>query len=184
MDVVDTLQRSYSTTKFWIITALISGSSAILLPEIFNDLKNSEESSDTLWKAALFVIGLFGVCMAPFAVWQHVQRAIFYNWLRDNWSKIDSGIEHPDGYRVDLDTKLVKYSAVFSAILATIGFESRPYVYAHRSAGIAQVSFTLLSAVFGWWYLGGLDGVVSTAKAIYSNIGNKNVFTLRELINK
>lgn len=137
MDVIDSMQRAYSTVKFWVITLLISVLSAVLLPDIYRDLQASVKPEDTLWKAALLVIATFGVCLLPFAAWQHMQRVKFFRWLRDNWSQLETGATHPDGYRIDLDTKLVKYSAVFSAVLATVSFESRPYAHDHRSAGAA-----------------------------------------------
>ena len=124
---------------------------------------------------------MFGVCLLPFGIWQHVRRKKFFQWLEDNWTALETGVMHPEGYLISLDTKLVRYKVVFSAILATVSFESRPYVFEHRSAGAAQVSFTVLSAIFGWWFLG-LDGIAETSKAIYSNMRNKGVFTLRDLV--
>ena len=182
MELVDSLQKTYSQTKFWVIAGLVSAASVVLLPEVWRDLQASIQPSDTLWKAALLAIGLFGVCLLPFAAWQQYQRNKFFAWLRANWSAIETGLQHPDGYRIDLDTPLVKYTGVFSAILATVSFESRPFVHAHRGAGRAQVVFTLLTVVFGWWYFGGLDGVVNTAKALASNLRGKNTFTLRQLL--
>jgi hypothetical protein len=88
---------------------------------------------------------------------------------------------HPEGYIISLDTKLIQYEAVFSAIFATVSFQSRPYAFEHRGVGVAQISFTVLSAVFGWWFLRP-DGVVETSKAIFGNIGHTGVFTLRDLV--
>lgn len=187
MEVIDVLQRTYrtySTIKFWVISALISALSTVLLPNIFRDLQASLKPEDTLLGAFLLIIAIFGVSVLPFAIWQHVQLASFFRWLRENWSCLEEGVTHPGGYRIDLDTRLVKYSVVFSPILATVSFESRPYPYDQRSAGAAKVMFTLLSALFGWWYLGGLDGIVNTAKALSANIGNKHTFTIRELLDQ
>ena len=182
MELIDSLQKTYSQTKFWVIAILVSVVSVLLLPEIWRDLQSSTQPSDTLWKAALLVIALFGVCLLPFAAWHHYQRNKFFTWLRTNWSAIEIGLLHPDGYRLDLDTPLVKYTAVFSAILATVSFESRPFVHAHRGAGSAQVIFSLLTVIFGWWYFGGIDGLVSTTKALASNLRSKDTFTLRQLL--
>ena len=182
MEILKSLSNTYSLTKFWIITALISGMSVILLPELLNDIKNSTESGNTIWMTFLFIVAVFGICLLPFAVWQHIQRKSFFIWLQSNWDSLEAGVIHPEGYSVNFDTKLIRYTAVFSIVIATISFESRPYVYEHRTAGMAQVLFTLFSAVFGWWYFGGIDGVVSTTKAIHSNLRGSNSFTLRSLL--
>ena len=182
MEIVKSLSNTFNLTKFWVITALISGASLILLPEILKDISESTESGNTIWMTFLFIVAIFGAGLLPFAVWQHIQRKKFFTWLQSNWDSLEAGVIHPEGYSVNLDTKLIKYSAVFSIVLATVSFESRPYVYEHRTAGIAQVLFTLFSAIFGWWYLGGIDGVVSTIKAIHSNLRGSNAFTLRSLL--
>ena len=84
MELVDSLQKTYSQTKFWVIIILVSVVSVLLLPEIWRDLQSSTQPSDTLWKAALLAIALFGVCLLPFAAWHHYQRNKFFTWLRTN----------------------------------------------------------------------------------------------------
>ena len=182
MEIVKSLSNTYSLTKFFIITTLISGVSVILLPELLKDISDSTESSNTIWMTFLFIAAVFGICLLPFAVWQHIQRKNFFTWIQSNWGLLEAGVIHPKGYSVNLDTKLIRYTAVFSIVIATVSFESRPYVYEHRTAGMAQVLFTLFSAIFGWWYFGGIDGVVSTTKAIHSNLRGSNAFTLRSLL--
>jgi hypothetical protein len=181
IDILLGTSHTYRTTKFWVISVLISALSVVLLPNTVLELQASVTPEDSLLGVIFLITQIFGVFVLPFSLWQHVQQARFFRWLRENSSRLEEGVTHPDGYKIDLDTRLVTYTAVFSVLLATISFESRPYVYDHRSAGAAQIIFTLLSAIFGWWYLGGLDGIVNTAKALHANIGNKHTFTIREL---
>jgi hypothetical protein len=87
VQVIDVLQctyRTYSTIKFWVISALISALSVVLLPNIFRDLQASLKPGDTLLGACLLIIAIFGVSVLPFAIWQHVQLASFFRWLREN----------------------------------------------------------------------------------------------------
>jgi hypothetical protein len=181
METIKSLHGAYSLTKFWVISSLISGFSLIVLPDILRDIINSTDPGSTLWATFFFVLTIFGVCLLPFAIWQHIQRMSFFRWLHDNWESLEGGMIHREGYSVCLDTKPVRYTAVFSIILATVSFESRPYAYEHRTSGIAQILFTLYSGLFGWWYLGGVDGIVSTLKAIHANLSGSSTFTLREL---
>jgi hypothetical protein len=181
MQALSSLYGEYNVGKFWVITGLITVGSASVLPNVLRDISKSSEPGDTLLLTLVMLITVFGVCLLPFALWQHFQRERFFRWLEANWTSLDKGVMHPEGYIISLDTKLIQYEAVFSAILATVSFQSRPYAFEHRSAGAAQISFTVLSAVFGWWFLGP-DGVVETSKAILENIGHTGVFTLRDLV--
>jgi hypothetical protein len=183
MQALGSLYGAFNIVKFWVISGLITVASALVLPNVLRDISKSSEPGDTLLGALLMLIAVFGVCLLPFALWQHVQRKRFFHWLEANWTSLETGVMHREGYIVSLDTKLIKCKAVFSAILATVSFESRPYAFEHRSAGAAQISFTVLSAVFGWWFLGP-DGVVETSKAIHGNMRNKGVFTLRDLVER
>jgi hypothetical protein len=182
MEALNSLYGTVNMMKFWGISGLITVVSALVLPSLLTEISKSGDPVNTLLLALLMLIAVFGVCLLPFGLWQHVQRKRFFQWLEANWTSLETGVMHPEGYIISLDTKLIQYKVVFSAILATVSFESRPYAFDHRSAGAAQISFTVLSAVFGWWYLGGLDGVAETSKAIYGNMRNKGVFTLRDLL--
>ena len=181
MQALNSLYGTFNVTKFWVVSVLITVVSAGVLPSLLAEISQSSEPGDTLLGALLILIAVFGVCLLPFGLWQQVQRKRFFRWLEANWASFETGVMHPEGYVVSLDTKLIQYKVVFSAILATVSFESRPYALEHRSAGAAQITFTVLSAVFGWWFLG-LDGVVETSKAIHGNTRNRGVFTLRELV--
>ena len=178
---IETIYAKYKSTKFWIIVATISGGSMIVLPSLVSDLTASDHLDHPLWSVLLFLIAVFGVTLLPFAIWQQVTRRRFFTWLESQWSNLETGASHPDGYTVSLDTKLVKYQVVFSALLATVSFESRPYVLQDRSAGVAQATFTFLSLIFGWWFLG-LEGAVETVKAVTGNVRSSETFTLRQLI--
>jgi hypothetical protein len=181
METLKSLYGAFNMMKFWVISGLITVVSALVLPSLLTGISKSSEAGNTLLSALLVLIAVFGVCLLPFALWQHVKRERFFQWLEANWTSLETGVMHPEGYIVSLDTKLVKYKVVFSAILATASFESRPYAFEHRSAGAAQIYFTVLSAVFGWWFLG-VDGVAQTCIAIHGNMRNKGVLTLRDLI--
>ena len=178
MEAFKSLYQTYSLTKFWVITTLISTFSVMFFPEVTRNLLGSSAPDETLKFTFILLILSAGVCLLPWAIWQHVQRKKFFNWLSENWTLLNEGTTHPEGYEINLDTKLIKYIAVFSVFLATVTFESRPYAYEHRSAGTAQFLFTVFSGLFGWWYFGH-EGLVSTSKAIRNNLGQKNVFTLR-----
>lgn len=180
MDTIDKLFGTYNQVKFWIISAAISGVAMLALPNIISEISVSNTPGSSLWHALLIVIAVFGIFLLPFAAWQHVSRKNFFAWLEANWSGLEVGVLHPDGYTITLDSPLVRYQAVFSAILASVSFASRPYVIHHRSAGVAQASFTMLSAIFGWWFLG-LEGVVQTVKAVAGNLRSSQTFTLRQL---
>ena len=99
MGIVKSLTNTYNLTKFWIITALISGASVILLPEILKNIKESTEPSNTIWMTFLFIAAVFGVCLLPFATWQNIQRRNFFAWLQSNLDSLEAGVIHPDGYR-------------------------------------------------------------------------------------
>jgi hypothetical protein len=177
------ITRSFSfvrLAKFWAISSLITVGSVYALPDLINSMSDASGTSDYLWLSLTTVIAMFGTCLLPFAIWQKVQRDTFFLWLEENWNELEKGAMHPEGHLITLDTKLVRYDAVFSAILATVSLESRPYVLKSKHAGLANTAYTLLSTIFGWWFMGP-DGVVGTVKAIYHNALNKRVFTLREL---
>lgn len=182
MDTLKSLYGSYNSIKFWVIASAISIGSAFMLPDVYRDISSSTDSGKTIGLALLFVTGSFGIMVLPFSMWQHIQRKKYFQWLQDNWGLLEKGALHPEGYIVNLDTKFVKYSAVFSIVIASVSFQSRPYAYHHRTAGRAQLLFTLLSLMFGWWYFGGLDGVVNTIKALDLNIRSKDEFSLRSLL--
>ena len=179
---IETIYGTYKSTKFWIIVAIISGGSLLVLPGLVSDLNASDHSDHPLWLFLLLLLAAFGVTLLPFAIWQQVTKRKFFAWLESQWSNLETGASHPDGYTVSLDTKLVKYQVVFSALLATVSFESRPYVLQDRSAGVAQATFTFLSLIFGWWFFG-LEGAVETVRAVTGNVRSSRTFTLRQLIN-
>jgi len=166
--------------KFWAISCLITVGSMYALPELISSIADADGISDYLWLSLTTVIATAGTCLLPFAIWQKVQRDTFFQWLEENWNELEKGAMHPEGHLITLDTKFVRYDAVFSAILATVSLESRPYVIESKNAGLANAAYTLLSTIFGWWFIGP-DGAVGTVKAIYHNALNKRVFTLREL---
>lgn len=175
MEVLSSLSGAYNTMKFWFISGLISVISVSVLPYQLSHI-------NSLWSALWALITVFGVCLLPFGIWQNVQRRRFFQWLEANWASIEDGVMHPEGYIISLDTKLIRYKAVFSALFATVSFESRPYAFEHRSAGAAQISYTVLSAVFGWWYLDPRVGIPETLGAIHKNMRNRGVFTLRNVL--
>ena len=178
---IETVYGKYKSTKFWIIVAAISGGSMLALPGLVSDLNASDHSDHPLFLFLLLLIAAFGITLLPFAIWQQVTKRRFFTWLESQWSNLETGASHPDGYTISLDTQLVKYQVVFSALLATVSFESRPYVLQDRSAGAAQATFTFLSLIFGWWFFGP-EGVVETLKAVTGNVRSSRTFTLRQLI--
>ena len=171
---------AYSQTTFWLLAMLISLFSAYLLGHTaINGLGENRDA----FSAAILILAVAGASVFPLAVWQQVARKRFFTWLESQWENLETGAVHPDGYAVTFDTPLVQYKVVISAILASVAFASRPYVLQHRSAGVVQASFTILSFLFGWWYFG-LEGVINTVSAIYGNLRSSDTFTLRELIIK
>ena len=168
---------AYSQTTFWLLAMLISLCSAYLLGDMaINGLGEKRD-------AFFLILAVAGASVFPLAVWQQVARKRFFTWLESQWENLETGAIHPDGYAVTFDTPLVQYKVVISAILASVAFASRPYVLQHRSAGVVQASFTILSFLFGWWYFG-LEGVINTVSAIHGNLRSSDTFTLRELIIK
>lgn len=183
MSTIDSVYGTYKAGKFWLVAAAISLGSGILLPDLLRSIGTSTTPENSLLGALLIALAIFGVCLLPFAMWQHVARKKFFSWLEGQSALLETGAKHPDGYTVTLDTPLVRYRVVFSALFATVSFTSKPYVLQDRSAGFAQASFTFFSFVFGWWFLG-LEGIVETAKAIVGNLRSSEVFTLRQLLTK
>ena len=183
MKTLENIYGAYKQGKFWVITAAISSASAILLPGAVYGITSSTTPGESFASALILAIAVIGLSLFPFAIWQHIARKRFFAWLDSQWANLETGATHPDGYTVTFDTPLVKYQGVFSAVLATVSFASRPYVLEHRSAGVAQASFTLFSAVFGWWFLG-FDGAVETIKAIVGNVRSSQTFTLRQLLSQ
>lgn len=181
MTALERVYGTYKQGKFWVIASVISLGSAVLLPGLVAGITRSTTAGESLLRALVLAIAVFGLCLLPFAIRQHIARNRFFAWLDSQWANLETGAAHPDGYTVTFDTPLVRYQVVFSAILATVSFASRPYVLHHRSAGVAQASFTLFSAVFGWWFLGP-DGAVGTIKAIVGNVRSSQTFTLRQLL--
>jgi hypothetical protein len=176
METFEKVYGTYHDGKFWLITTLISGASAYILFGVLSGPKD-------ILAAVSLVFALIGVFLLPFAVYQRLQRKRFFEWLSSQWENLETGARHPDGYLVTFDTPLVRYKLVFSALIATVSFASRPYVSDHSSAGAVQASFTIFSLLFGWWFLGP-EGVVETLSAVYGNLRRSDTFTLRELILK
>jgi hypothetical protein len=184
MKMLKDVYGAYNIVKFWVIVIAISGFSAICLPAGLNEVTSSAAKGDALW-ISVFLIGLtaFGIFIFPFALWQHIARKRFFNWLESQWSNLEAGATHPAGYTITYDTPLVRYEVVFSVILATVSFTSRPYVLNHPTTKIVRVSYTLFSLIFGWWFLAGFDGVVGTLKALAGNINQKS-FTIKQLLSQ
>jgi hypothetical protein len=180
METLENIYGAYSQAKFWLLVTLISLVSALLL---YSAAAKGMGGTEDAVSAAMLILALVGTSLFPLAVWQEVARKRFFTWLESQWENLETGAVHPDGYTITLDTPLVRYKVVISAILASVGFASRPYVLQHRSAGVVQASFTVLSFLFGWWFLGP-DGVINTISAIYGNLRSSDAFTLRELIVK
>ncbi len=184
MKMLKDLSGAYNIVKFWVVVMAISGFSAICLPVYLNEVASSAVQADALW-IRVFLIGLttFGIFIFPFALWQHISRKRFFYWLESQWSNLEAGATHPGGYTITYDTPLVRYEVVFSIILATVSFTSRPYVLNHPAAKIVRISYTLFSLIFGWWFLAGFDGVVETVKALAGNINQKS-FTIKQLLSQ
>ena len=184
MKMLKDVYGAYSIVKFWVIVLVISGLSAMYLPIYLNQVTSSAMRGYELWIRVL-LIGLTacGIFIFPFALWQHISRKRFFNWLESQWSNLEAGAAHPAGYTITYDTPLVRYEVVFSAILFTVSFTSRPYVLNHPTTKIVRVSYTLFSLIFGWWFLGGFDGVVGTVKALAGNINQKS-FTIKQLLSQ
>jgi hypothetical protein len=180
MRTLQAVNGAYGTGKFWIITTAISAGSVIALSHATDGWNEPATAASSLFRVLVLVIAAFGVTVLPFAIWQNVARRRFFAWLEEQSHNLAEGATHPDGYRVTWDTEFVRYRVVFSALLATVSFSSKPYVLHHRHSGVAQASFTLLTLVFGWWYFGP-DGVVETLKATVGNIRSSDTFTLRSL---
>jgi hypothetical protein len=183
MRTLENIYGTYKQGKFWVIASVISAGSAILLPGLVLNITTSTTPGQSLLLALVLAIAVCGLCLLPFAICQHIARKRFFAWLDSQWTNLETGATHPDGYTVTFDTPLVRYQGVFSAVLATVSFASRPYVLHHRTAGVAQASFTLFSAVFGWWFLG-FDGAVETIKAIVGNVRSAQTFTIRQLLSR
>ena len=184
MKMLKDVYGAYSIVKFWVIVLAISGLSAMYLPIYLNQVTSSAMRGYELWIRVL-LIGLTacGIFIFPFALWQHISRKRFFNWLESQWSNLEAGAAHPAGYTITYDTPLVRYEVVFSAILFTVSFTSRPYVLNHPTTKIVRVSYTLFSLIFGWWFLGGLEGVIGTVKALAGNINQKS-FTIKQLLSQ
>ena len=116
MDAITKLYGTYSSTKFWVISSMISFGSLLFVPEIYSNLISSTDAGHTLWLAFCLLIAIFGAGLLPFAIWQHAARNAFFKWLQENWGTLDSGATHPSDYTLTLDTPLVTYKAVFSAL--------------------------------------------------------------------
>ncbi len=174
----------YNVVKFWIIVMAISGLSAIGLPIYLYQVISTDLKEELFWVTLFFVfLTAFGLCIFPFAVWQHISRKRFFDWLEAQWSNLETGAIHPKGYSITYDTPLVRYKVVFSAILVTVSFTSRPYVLNHPTTKIVRFSYTLFSLVFGWWFITGFDGVVETVKALAGNLNQKS-FTINQLLSQ
>ncbi len=182
MKMLKDLSGAYSIVKFWAIVLAISGISAVGFPIYLYQVINTDLKGELFWATLFFVfLTAVGLCIFPFALWQHISRKRFFKWLESQWSNLESGAAHPAGYTITYDTPLVRYEVVFSAILFTVSFTSRPYVLNHPTTKILRVSYTLFSLIFGWWFLGGFDGVVGTVKALAGNINQKS-FTIKQLL--
>ena len=120
MTVLENIYGTYNSVKFWIIVAAISAGSAIMFPDLLADIAISTTPEHSLWLAFLMVISTFGLCLLPFAIWQHISRKRFFAWLDTQWANLETGATHPDGYTITYDTPLVRY------------------VLQHRSAGLLK----------------------------------------------
>lgn len=175
---------AYNIVKFWVIVMAISGLSAIGFPIYLYQVISTDLKGELFWITLFFVfLTAVGLCIFPFAIWQHMSRKRFFDWLESQWPNLEAGVTHPAGYTVTFDTPLVRYEVVFSAILATVSFTSRPYVLNHPTAKIVRISYTLFSFIFGWWFIAGFDGVIGTVKALAGNINQKS-FTIKQLLSQ
>ena len=181
MTALKSAYGAYNTGKFWIVATAISAGSAIMLSNEASSFGDLATPANSLITVLVLAIAAFGVCLLPFAIWQHITRKRFFAWLDEQRMSLDRGAVHADGYTINLDTELVRYQVVFSAFFATVSFSSKPYVLQHRTAGVAQASFTAFTLLFGWWFIG-LEGVVETLKALAGNLRSSETFTLRELL--
>lgn len=184
MKMLKDLSGAYNIVKFWVIVIAISGLSAFGFPIYLYQVISTDLKGELFWVTLFFVfLTAVGLCIFPFALWQHISQKRFFKWLESQWSNLESGATHPAGYTVTFDTPLVRYEVVFSAILATVSFTSRPYVLNHPTTKIVRFSFTLFSFIFGWWFFAGFDGIVGTVKALAGNINQKS-FTIKQLLSQ
>ena len=181
MKTLQAVYGAYGTGKFWLIATAITTGSGIALSHTTDGWNDPTTVASSMIRVLILFVATFGVLILPFAIWQHVSRRRFFALLEKQSTNLDLGAAHPDGYSVTWDTELVRYRVVFSALLATVSFSSKPYVLHHRHSGVAQASFTLLTLIFGWWYFGA-EGAVETVKATVGNIRSSDTFTLRSLI--
>ena len=184
MKMLKDLSGAYNIVKFWVIVIAISGLSAFGFPIYLYQVISTDLNGELFWVTLFFVfLTAVGLCIFPFALWQHISQKRFFKWLESQWSNLESGATHPAGYTVTFDTPLVRYEVVFSAILATVSFTSRPYVLNHPTTKIVRFGFTLFSFIFGWWFFAGFDGIVGTVKALAGNINQKS-FTIKQLLSQ
>ena len=172
---------TYRRGKFWVVATLISLLSVFLLAG--TAINGLPQDQDFWFVVAVLILAIPGAFVFPLACWQRVATKRFFKWLEFEWGNLETGAIHPDGYTVTFDTPLVQYKLVISALLASVTLASKPYVQQHRSAGFVQASFTILTLLFGWCYLG-LEGVVNSVEAIYGNLRSSHTITLREVIMK
>lgn len=105
----------------------------------------------------------------------------FTEWIIINKDQVNNYSLDYNGYPIDKETELVQYQACISFLLFTVKLSSRFYVKESLSSGLANVLYTLVTLLLGWW---GLPwGPIYTIQVIIKNITGGKKVKVESMIN-
>lgn len=111
-------------------------------------------------------------------------RGEFGDWLYDHKSDVLKGKAAFKGIPITVETRVARYQAVFSYVLAAKFFES-PLILIDQNKAYAYwtlVSYSFLSFVFGWWNVP--QGAVQAFRAIASNLKGGSIKTVGGILGR
>lgn len=125
------------------------------------------------------LLGLIGLCFPIIMIRERLRDRNLMRWLGENEEGLVDGVEGPGGVVYRFDSVLVRYEANLSAIVLSSGFESGYYPHG-TSHLIPKFTYTLFTALFGWW-MADPKLWIENAAAIMDNLRDANVVTVAEL---
>jgi hypothetical protein len=104
----------------------------------------------------------------------------FLAWLRDHARAVSEGTALYEGVRITPDTRLVRYSHVFSVVVLTVKQPSRLYIAGVERTGLVNAAFTASTLLLGWW---GIPwGPIYTIQTVFSNLGGRDSVSVGDIL--
>lgn len=138
-----------------------------------------------LAEGSLFGLLLIAVSVIPMSfpivVYRERRRdKTLTRFLIENLERLEAGVVGPEGAIYTLDTVMVSYQAMFSAVVVSLKSESGLYLHG-RSHKLPKTLYTLFTVLFGWW-AASWEVWVDNIGIIGKNLKDSNQVTVRQLL--